>query len=228
MRIALFMLILVAISVTPLLIWGDAIDERLGGEAGVAFLSQYGGLAWAVGILLIVSDLVLPVPTPAIMATLGLVYGPFVGGIVGGIGSVAAGSVAYGGCRWMGPRAARFLLGQDTLEKLGRFFDRVGAAAIAFSRWLPVLPEGLACLAGLSRMPAKKFFAALACGSFAMSFAFAWLGAAYQEKPTIGIIVSALVPILFWPVIHRMLNRRPHFASRVSRHTSPASIAEVQ
>lgn len=227
MRIALLVGLLVAISVTPLLIWGDAIDERLGGEAGVAFLSQYGGFAWAVGILLIVSDLVLPVPTPAIMATLGLVYGPFLGGVIGGMGSVAAGAVAYGGCRSMGPRAARFLLGKDTLEKLGLFFDRVGAAAIAFSRWLPVLPEGLACLAGLSRMPAKKFFAALACGSFAMSFAFAWLGAAYQEKPTVGIVVSAFVPILFWPAIHRTLNRQTDRARRSARHATPATITEV-
>lgn len=205
MRLASFITILVLVSLTPLLIFGDRIDEQFGGEKGVAYLAEHGAWAWIVAVALIVSDLVLPVPAPAIMAALGLLYGPVLGGIIGGVGSTLAGLVAYGGCRLLGPKVSRVLVGDDNLPKLVSFFDRAGAPAIAFSRWLPILPEGLACLAGLSRMPMRTFFPALASGSFAMGFAFSFLGSAYNERPTIGILISAIVPLALWPIVHRAL-----------------------
>mgnify|MGYP006172600101 CR=1 FL=1 len=47
-------------------------------------LEQYGGWAWLVGIGLIVCDLVLPVPSTAVIAGLGMMYGPWLGGLIGG------------------------------------------------------------------------------------------------------------------------------------------------
>jgi len=205
MRLFLVVLVLVALVATPLLIWGDAIDERLAGEKGVALLRQYGAWAWIVAIGLIVSDLVLPVPAPAVMAALGMLYGPMLGGIIGGAGSFLAGMTAYWGCRLIGPRAARLLVGDESLAKLARFFERVGLWAVALSRWMPLMPEVLACLAGLSRMHAGRFAAALACGSFAMGMAFSALGTAYADRPVVGLALSALVPLAAWPLVHHFL-----------------------
>lgn len=205
MRLAVFLTGLVLVAVTPLLIFGDTIDEKFGGEKGVALLAEHGHWAWAFAIGLIVSDLVLPVPTPGVMAALGLLYGPVLGGFIGGVGSTLAGLVAYGGCRLLGPRVANFLVGEDNLPRLDRFFRRSGAAALAFSRWLPILPEGLSCLAGLTRMPLGRFLVAVALGSFAMGFAFSSLGSAYTDQPTTGILLSAVVPIALWPLVHRSL-----------------------
>lgn len=207
MRLAIVIFALVGLAVSPILIFGDTIDEQFGGEKGVELLEACGHWAWMVGIGLIVGDLVLPVPTPAVLATLGLMYGVLLGGIIGGIGSCLAGLVGYVGCRLIGQRAATFLVGEDTLAGLRRFFDKYGGAAIAFSRWLPILPEGLTCLAGLSRMPFRSFMPPLALGSFAMSFAFAGLGSAYQDRPALGILLSAAIPLALWPVIHRALKR---------------------
>ncbi len=205
MRLAAFISILLVVALTPVFIFGDTIDEQFGGQKGVELLSTYGHWAWLFAIGLIISDLCLPVPTPAVMAALGLLYGPLLGGFIGGIGSILAGLVAYGGCRLLGKRVANVLAGEDNLPKLQRFFDRSGGAAIAFSRWLPILPEGLACLAGLSRMAFLPFLTAVSVGSFAMGFAFAFLGAAYTDKPTTGIIISAVIPLVLWPVVHRWL-----------------------
>ncbi|MBY0589564.1 VTT domain-containing protein [bacterium] len=205
MRLAAFIVILLAFALTPVFIFGDAIDEHFGGAKGVERLSAYGAGAWVFAIGLIIGDLVLPVPTPAVMAALGLLYGPILGGFIGGIGSILAGLVAYGGCRLLGPRVAAVLAGEENLPKLSRFFDRSGSAAIAFSRWLPILPEGLTCLAGLARMPIVPFLTSLSLGSFAMGFAFAYLGSAYNEHPTTGILISAIIPLALWPVIHRWL-----------------------
>ena len=209
MRIGLLVLGLVAILLVPVLIYKEEIDGYFAGEEGLRRLQAYGAWAWMVGIALIVSDLVLPMPSTAVIAGLGMLYGPLLGGLIGGIGSILAGLVAYGGCRLLGKRFLHFLVGATNLEKLGRFFARYGLWAIALSRWMPLLPEALCCLAGMVRMRFWPFLAALSCGSLAMGFAFAFLGRAYLDAPVVGLIVSALIPLAVWPIVHLALRRRP-------------------
>lgn len=207
MRLFLVILALVALMLTPILIFGDTIDDYFGGEEGLERMREYGGWAWLIGIGLIIGDLVLPVPSTAVISSLGMLYGPWLGGIIGGFGSLFAGMIAYGGCRLLGHRVLNVLVGVDNLDKLSRFFARYGLWAIAVSRWMPILPEALCCLAGMARMRMKPFLAALACGSFAMGFAFAWLGAAYHDRPIIGLLVSALIPVAIWPLVHRLVRK---------------------
>jgi uncharacterized membrane protein YdjX (TVP38/TMEM64 family) len=58
------------------------------------------------------------------------------------------------------------------------------------------------------RMPPGKFFAALACGSIPMGFAFAAMGHNMgADEPGRTIILSALVPALLWLVVGRILVR---------------------
>lgn len=205
MRLVLVVLGLVVLMLVPMLIFDDEIEIAFAGEEGVRRLQSYGDWAWAVGVGLIVADLVLPVPSTAVISALGMIYGPWLGGLLGGVGSTAAGVIAYGGCRLLGKRVLHFIVGETNLETLGRFFDRFGLAAIALSRWMPILPEALACLAGAARMRFVPFLAALVCGSFAMGFGFALLGAASIERPVLGLVISAIIPVALWPFLHAML-----------------------
>src|SRR5215207_5186873 len=100
---------------SSMLVVGDALDARFGGPEGVRRLEAYGAWAWLLAIALIVSDLVLPVPGTAVIAGLGMIYGPWLGGLIGGAGSVLAGLTAYGGSRWLGGRFATWLVGDDDL-----------------------------------------------------------------------------------------------------------------
>ncbi|MGL4461636.1 MAG: TVP38/TMEM64 family protein [Planctomycetia bacterium] len=209
MRLFLVVLALVALMLTPVLIFDDEIDAYFGGEEGLRRLQSFGGWAWLVGVGLIVADLVLPVPSTAVTAGLGMIYGPLVGGLLGGLGSTLAGLVAYGGCRLLGRRGLDFLVGDANLEKLRRFFAKYGLWAVALSRWMPLLPEALCCLAGMARMNLGPFVAALACGSLAMGFAFSFLGRAYLDQPVVGLVVSAVIPLAVWPVVNVWLRRRP-------------------
>lgn len=207
MRLYLFILTIVALMLVPILIFGDTIDEYFGGEEGLRRLQAYGAWAWLIGIGLIVGDLVLPVPSTAVISSLGMLYGPWLGGFIGGVGSVLAGLVAYGGCRLLGQRVHDVLVGPQNIGKLQIFFARYGLWAIALSRWMPLLPEVFCCLAGLARMRLRPFLAALACGSFAMGFAFSWLGVAYRDQPVVGIVLSALIPLAVWPFVHALVRR---------------------
>lgn len=209
MRLYVFLFCLVALMLAPVVILDDEIDGYFSGEAGLENLRAYGGIAWLIGMGLIVSDLVLPVPSTAVISGLGMIYGPWLGGLIGGVASMLAGLIAYWGCRLVGLRVQKVLVGEANLQKLSRFFARFGLSAIALSRWMPLLPEALCCLAGMARMRGGPFTAALACGSLAMGFAFGWMGQAYLERPVQGLILSALIPLAVWPVLHWCFRERP-------------------
>jgi uncharacterized membrane protein YdjX (TVP38/TMEM64 family) len=207
MRLYVFLFGLVALMLVPALVFDDEIDGYFAGQEGLNRLRQFGPWAWLAGIGLIVADLVLPVPSTAVSAGLGMIYGPVVGGVVAGVGSTLAGLVAYGGCRLLGKRFVDWLVGPEAVVRLAGFFERHGTWAISLSRWMPLLPEALCCLAGMTRMRPGPFLGALATGSFAMGFAFAFLGEAYLDRPAAGLIVSALIPLVVWPPIHYLVRR---------------------
>jgi uncharacterized membrane protein YdjX (TVP38/TMEM64 family) len=209
MRLYAVILAAVALTLIPTLVLADEVDEAFGGEAGLARLRSCGPWAWLAGIGLIVSDLFLPVPSTAVISGLGMLYGPWLGGLLGGVGSTLAGMVAYAVGRWVGGPALRLFVGPEEMARLPRFFAVHGLWAIALSRWMPLLPEALCALAGVARMRAVPFLAALSCGSFAMGFAFGFLGAHYLDRPAAGLIISALIPLAVWPPVHYFLRRQP-------------------
>ena len=49
------------------------------------------------------------------------------------------------------------------------------------------------------------FFAALACGAFPVGFVFAAVGHTGTDHPVAAILLSALLPALFWLVVQRFL-----------------------
>lgn len=194
----------------PFLVWGDWWERFLAPEAAVAMLERAGPWGWLLGIALLVGDLLLPLPSTVVISALGLCYGPWVGGLVGGAGSMLAGFAGYGACRALGEPAVRFLLGERDLERGRRFFAGSGAWVVALSRWLPLLPEVVSCFAGLNRMPSGRFAFALACGSLPMALVWAWVGSVGRSEPGLMLLASGLAPVLLWGLASALLRRSGH------------------
>lgn len=207
-RLLLIFLVLAALMAVPFLIWGEGFERAFTREGTVAWLAEYGLWAWAAGILLLIADLFLPIPATAVMAALGFVYGPVVGGLLAAGGSFLSGMLAYLLCRLLGRRVARRILGTAGLEDGERLFARVGGWLVVLSRWLPVFPEVIACMAGLARMRVGAFTGALACGSVPLGFVFAAVGHAGVGHPLLAIAASAILPPLLWLAV------RPHLSAR--------------
>ncbi|MCF6314196.1 MAG: VTT domain-containing protein [Verrucomicrobiales bacterium] len=204
MRIWWIFLTLAVLVMLPFLIWGDFFTQFFSSEGSVQWLTQYGAGA---GIALLIGDLFLPVPGTVVMSAMGYVYGAWWGGVYSSLGSVLGGLLAYGLCRVMGHRAALFLAGQRDLEKGEHFFREGGVWVVVLSRWLPLLPEVVACMAGLVRMPFRVFLVALICGSVPLGFVFAWVGAAGQDSPALAMAMSAVLPVVMWLVARRVMGR---------------------
>lgn len=206
-RLILIFLILALLVIVPFLIWGSHFEESMSLEKTVASMRAAGSWAWAVGLGLLLIDLFLPVLGTVVMSALGLIYGWFWGGLLAGFGSVAAGLLAYALSKGVGRKAALWLTGENGLAEGERLFSgETGGWLVALSRWMPVLPEVIACMAGLSRMPFGRFFASLCAGSIPMGFVFAWIGAAGEARPVFAIVLSAGLPPLIWGLF-RLLQR---------------------
>ena len=162
MRLFGWFLLLALIVLIPFLIWGSCFERSFSQEGTVAWLTGFGPWASLAGILLLMSDLILPIPATAVMAALGFLYGPLAGGLIATLGSFLSGALAYLLCRRFGRPAAARLLGPQELVEGERLFARAGGWLVVLSRWLPVFPEVIACMAGLSGMRPIPFFAALA------------------------------------------------------------------
>ncbi len=165
LRLVAVFLGLALVVILPFLIWGGDFERVLSTPAAASWLRDYGAWAWAAGIALLVSDLFLPIPATAVMAALGLVYGALLGGLIGAVGSVLAGTAGYLLCRALGRSMAARILGTRGLAQGERLFGSLGGWLVVLSRWLPVFPEVVACMAGLTRMPMVTFMLALACGA---------------------------------------------------------------
>ena len=166
---------------------------------------------WAIplGFALMMTDLVLPIPSSAVMNWFGIAYGPLLGGLLGSAACIASSSAAYWLSRLLGRRAAQRIAGPDDLQRTQLFFARWGSLAVAAARPLPMIAEAVYCLAGLSRMPFGRFLLATTIGSLPFALAFAWLGHAGRQtqEPLFYLALSVLIPAALWPPIYLLLRR---------------------
>lgn len=179
-------------------LFGSGLEQVWSGEVLVARFEESMEWAWLAGIGLLLADLLLPIPGTVVMSALGAVYGFWIGGLIASAGSMLAGTLGYGVGRFFNEGFAKRWLGEKDFEKGRALFGRGGAWVVAMSRALPILPEVLACMAGLLRMPFGKFVIALACGSLPMGFLFAWIGALGTDYPGWGLGFSLGVPAVLW------------------------------
>lgn len=202
MRLVYLFLGLAAVFLGGWWIFGSGFEEL--GAAGGGFRGWMAGggreWGWLVGIGLLTADLILPVPGTLVMSALGYVYGPFMGGLLAGIGSILAGLTGYGLGRLVGVGRARRFLGEKDFERGKELFVHRGGWMVAMSRAIPILPEVISCVAGLMAMPFRRYLIALACGSIPMGFLFAMIGATGVDHPEVAIGLSIAIPGLLWMI----------------------------
>jgi len=217
-KLILLIVGLVALLLTPYVLWHEQMDAYFASEAYRRWLLTVKPYAWMVAMALIVGDLVLPIPTSPIMATLGVLYGTWLGGLIGATGSVLAGITAYGVARLFGRRGIERLASEEELAEFREFFDSWGTAGIIASRALPVVPEVMTLLAGAAHMHFGRFVAALVIGSVPVGFFMAWVGEAAGQSSRL-LLVLTLVPAGLW-VVYLLLMR--------ARHVRRSSRTEVE
>lgn len=207
MRLLRIFFILTALVLIPFFLWGDKLMLLFDGESARAWILSWGKFGALAVLALLVGDLFLPIPATGVMSAAGYIYGPLMGGALSVLGSFLSGMLAYFLCRKFGRKAAEKLAGAEGLAQNEALFRRGGPWLVALSRWLPVFPEVIACLAGLASMRLRTFALALLCGTLPMGFTYATVGALFSAEPKWALGLSVALPVVLWLIFRPFLSR---------------------
>jgi uncharacterized membrane protein YdjX (TVP38/TMEM64 family) len=157
-------------------------------------------LCW-IGVLLLMADVLLPVPSSFIMITLGISYGVFQGTFWAFLGVMASSAFGFYLGRTCQPFVQRFVSEQEQAHA-NAFLMRWGMLGIIVTRPLPLLAETTILLAGAAGFTWKKLLLASACGNLPIALLYAWTGAA-AKSVNAGVwsfLLAATAAGIFWAI----------------------------
>ena len=197
-KLVVIFVILCAVLLGGFFLWGQWWDTWLAPGAAREFFENHGPLAGGVGVGLLIVDLVLPIPSSAVIGGLGAALGVLPGFLWGWLGLVLSGLTGYGVARLGGKKWANRLASPEEQDRFQHLFDTWGGLALVSTRLLPILPEVLSVLAGLYRMHFSRFLLATLLGSIPPALVYAWLGATAVDHPGPAIWGLVAITVLAW------------------------------
>jgi uncharacterized membrane protein YdjX (TVP38/TMEM64 family) len=164
-----------------------------------ASLRPAGWAGAALGVLLLVADQLIPIPSSLVMLSLGALYGAALGivlSLAGRVGMVAAGfALGRAGGRMLG----RVISGEER-ARADALLRRWGGLAVLVSRPIPLLAETVAIVAGTSGMTWSIALLAALLGSLPEAVVYSLAGAIAPSIRNAGLIWGSFLMIAgaFW------------------------------
>ena len=170
------------------------------------WLNHGGALAAALGVGLLIADVLLPVPSSLVMVAHGALFGVLGGTLLSLLGSTGAAVFGF----WIGRRGGRLLESLVAAEERARadlLLDRWGALAIIVTRPIPLLAETVAIMAGASPVGWGRTALAALAGSLPPALLYALTGAAVANFQSASLMFAfvLLVAGIFWVVGRRVV-----------------------
>ena len=164
-------------------------------------LARGGWIAAAVGVGLLVADVVLPVPASLVMILHGVLFGVLGGTLLSLAGSLGAALFGF----WIGRRGGSLLarlVPEEERRRADALLQAWGDLAIVVTRPVPILAETLAILAGASPMGWGRLLVATLAGSLPAALLYALTGATARSLDSVALVFTLvlLVAGLFWGV----------------------------
>lgn len=163
------------------------------------WLNRGGAAAAALGVGLLVADVLLPVPSSLVMMAHGALFGVLGGTLLSLAGSTGASLLGF----WLGRRGGNLLerlVPAQQRERADDMLKRWGTLAIIVTRPVPLLAETIAIMAGTSSMGWGSVALAALAGSLPPALLYALTGASvakFQNTALVFVFVL-LVAGSFW------------------------------
>lgn len=115
-------------------------------------------------LLMVVQMFLFVVPNVFVMMVAIVMYGPLWGAVIAFLGVFSSSSVGYLIGKYLGPATVQKLMSDKTQKKVSGFIQDYGVAAIAITRLSSLSNDSLSIVAGLLKMPYRKYIAATLTG----------------------------------------------------------------
>lgn len=163
------------------------------------WMKHGGALAAALGVGLLIADVVLPVPSSLVMVAHGALFGVMLGTLLSLFGSLGAALFGFAIGRRGGALLQRLVTPAER-ERADRLLTRWGALAIIVTRPIPLLAETVAIMAGASPMSWTSLTISAVAGSFPPALLYALTGASFARFQSTALMFGLVLLIagLFW------------------------------
>lgn len=159
---------------------------------------------------LLLSDLVLTVPSTLTIIFSGVILGPLYGPLFALIGTLAAGALGYS-LGWFGGRKLLkrfFSKNEKDWSDSEKLFLKLGPWLIVVARAIPMLPEITSCLAGVYRMDFKRYLFFYVLGTVPYVTVLAYSGShTAVTKPWPAIVTVLFLNLSLWFLLRVVLTR---------------------
>jgi uncharacterized membrane protein YdjX (TVP38/TMEM64 family) len=164
-------------------------------------LAKTGWIAAAGGVLLLIADVLLPVPASLVMILHGALFGVVGGTLLSMAGALGAAAFGF----WIGRRGGPLyerLVPEDERRRADALLQEWGDLAIIVTRPVPILAETMAILAGASPMSWGRMLLSTFAGSLPAALLYALTGATARNLDNAALVFGLvlLVAGLFWAV----------------------------
>jgi len=164
---------------------------------------EFWGIFLFIGIMAL-QGLIIPIPSEIVLLATGMIWGIFYGGIMGIIGSLAAGLLCFYISKKGGRPLAEKFVGKKAINMADNFIEKYGIWAILISRLLPFVAfDPISYASGIVEMDTKKYTLGTLIGAIPRAFFFAWLGSLFGIDPSNPNIEaqSALFNMIFLIIV---------------------------
>lgn len=151
-------------------------------------------------IVLLLIDLLISVPTLALTILSGFFLGATLGAVATISGLIISGSVGYWLSYRFGDKYLNFVLrNPEEKARAQQSFKQHGSTIIFLSRAVPMLPEISACMAGVTKMPYRKFllFWLVSCVPYCLIASYAG-SISTLDNPTPAILAATGLLVTLW------------------------------
>jgi uncharacterized membrane protein YdjX (TVP38/TMEM64 family) len=157
------------------------------------------------GVVLLIADVILPVPSSLIMIANGALFGVVLGTVLSMLGYLGAGLVGFLIGRRSEAILARFVPPEEQ-ARVDRLLDKWGWFAVIMTRPVPLLAETTAIMAGASVMTWRSMMLATLAGSLPVTLLYALTGAtaANFDNMVLSLGFALLMAGLFWVIGQRL------------------------
>ncbi len=167
------------------------------------YIQSSGPLAGVIIALLLVSDLITPVPSSVLMTLAGSIYGILWGTIIGSSGSLLSSVIGFFITRKLGKHRLR-LIDSAEVDSMDRWFLRWGEGILILSRMVPMLTETMSCFAGLTRIPVRRFLLLILIGTIPITIFYSYFGSRAQSVSewSLPLTIGVMIPGILWILLH--------------------------
>ena len=201
--------IVMLVPIVPFVVLGSGFENNL--QTWFSTKISPAEFASAV-VLLLASDIVLPVPSSFVSTLAGSRLGIVNATCVSWIGMMIGVFLGFAIARWIGPAVAGRFAATEDLERLQRLSERYGALTLAITRPIPILAEAAILLLGMSKLSWRTFLWITCLSNAAIALVYSILGSLSFEQGhlAMALIASVVLPLVATVITRRLLPAEDH------------------